>query len=138
MEFIQKNIWLVMIAVVSGVMLIWPFIAKRFSSTKEVGVADAVQLINRQDAVIVDVREPAEFKSGHIPNARNIPLGQVSDRLKELEKFKARPILLTCATGNRSATAGGTLQKAGFGQVFSLGGGMGAWQHASMPVQKDS
>jgi rhodanese-related sulfurtransferase len=85
----------------------------------------------------VDVREPAEFKSGHIPNARNVPLGQVGDRLKELEKFKARPILLTCATGNRSATAGGTLQKAGFGQVFSLAGGMGAWQQASMPVEKE-
>jgi rhodanese-related sulfurtransferase len=137
MEFVQKNIWLVMIAVVSGVMLIWPFIAKRFSSTREVGVSDAVQLINRQDAVIVDVREPAEFKSGHIPNARNIPLGQVGDRLKDLEKFKARPILLACATGNRSGTAGSTLQKAGFAQVFSLAGGMGAWQQASMPVEKD-
>jgi rhodanese-related sulfurtransferase len=137
MEFVQKNIWLVMIAVVSGVMLVWPLIAKRFSSTKEVGVTDAVQLINRQDAVIVDVREPAEFKSGHIPNARNIPLGQVGDRLKELEKFKARPILLACATGNRSATAGSTLHKAGFGQVFSLAGGMGAWQQASMPVEKE-
>src|SRR5512147_431557 len=104
-EFIQKNIWLVMIAVVSGAMLIWPFIAKRFSATREVGVADAVQLINRQDAVILDVREPAEFKSGHIPNARNIPAGQVGERLKELEKFKSRPILLTCASGSRSGNA---------------------------------
>jgi len=137
-EFIQNNIWLVMVAVVSGVMLIWPFIAKRFSATKEVGVTDAVQLINRQDAVILDVREPAEFKSGHIPNARNIPVGQVGERLKELEKFKARPILLTCASGNRSDTAGSTLQKAGFAQVCSLAGGMDAWQQAGMPVQKDS
>ena len=136
LEFIQKNIWLVMIAVVSGVMLIWPFIAKRFSSTKEVGVADAVQLINRQDAVIVDVREPAEFKTGHIPNARNIPVGQVADRLKELEKFKTRPILLICASGSRSGGVGGALQKAGFAQVCSLAGGMGAWQQASMPVEK--
>ncbi len=137
-EFIQNNIWLVMIAVVSGVMLIWPFIAKRLSGTKEVGVADAVQLINRQDAVILDVREPAEFKSGHIPNARNIPAGQVGDRLKELEKFKARPILLACESGNRSGAAGSTLQKAGFAQVCTLAGGMGAWQQAGMPVQKDS
>ena len=66
MEFIQKNIWLVMIAVVSGIMLIWPLIAKRFSGTREVGVADAVQMINRQDAVILDVREPAEFKQERI------------------------------------------------------------------------
>ena len=137
-EFIQKNIWLVMIAVVSGVMLIWPLVAKRFSGTKEVSVVDAVQLINRQDAVILDVREPAEFKSGHVPNARNIPAGQVGDRLKELERFKARPILLTCASGNHSGAAASTLQKAGFAQVCSLAGGMGAWQQAGMPVQKDS
>jgi rhodanese-related sulfurtransferase len=137
-EFIQKNIWLVMIAVVSGAMLIWPLIAKRFSATKEIGVADAVQLINRQDAVILDVREPAEFKSGHIPNARNIPAGQVGERLKELEKFKSRPILLTCASGSRSGDASSVLQKAGFAQVCSLAGGMGAWQQAGMPVAKDS
>ena len=136
MEFIQKNIWLVMIAVVSGVMLIWPLIAKRFSGAKEVGVGDAVQLINRQDAVIVDVREPAEFKAGHIPNARNIPVGQIGERLRELEKFKTRPILLACASGNRSGTAGSVLQKAGFTQVTSLAGGMGAWQQAGMPLEK--
>jgi len=137
MEFIQKNIWLVMIAVVSGVMLIWPLIAKRFSGAREVGVTDAVQLINRQDAVIVDVREPAEFKTGHIPHARNIPAGQIGERLKELEKFKARPILLACASGSRSGTAGSALQKAGFAQVWSLAGGMGAWQQAGMPLEKD-
>jgi rhodanese-related sulfurtransferase len=137
-EFIQKNIWLVMIAVASGAMLIWPLIAKRFSAAKEVGVADAVQMINRKDAVILDVREPAEFKSGHIPNARNIPAGQVGERLKELEKFKSRPILLACASGTRSGSASSTLQKAGFAQVWSLAGGMGAWQQAGMPVAKDS
>src|SRR5262245_4788689 len=127
-----------MIAVVSGAMLIWPLIAKRFSATKEVGVADAVQLINRKDAVILDVREPAEFKAGHIPNARNIPAGQVGERLKELEKFKSRPILVACASGSHAGGAGGTLQKAGFGQVWSLAGGMGAWQQAGMPLAKDS
>lgn len=137
-EFIQKNIWLVMIAVVSGVMLVWPSIAKRFSGTKQLGVVDAVQLINRQDAVIVDVREIGEFKSGHIPHARNLPVDQIQGRLKELEKFRNRPILLTCATGNRSSTAGTTLQKAGFAQVFCLAGGMGAWQQAGMPVEKES
>ena len=136
MKFIQDNIWLVMLAVVSGVMLIWPTIAKRLSAAKEVGVVDAVQLINRQDAVIVDVREPAEFKAGHIPNARNIPLAQIGERVKELEKHKSKPLLLVCASGARSASASGALQKAGFAQVYNLGGGMGAWQQAGMPAQK--
>jgi rhodanese-related sulfurtransferase len=136
-EFIQKNIWLVMIAVASGAMLIWPLISKRFLRGKEVGVVEAVQLINRQDAVIVDVREAAEFKTGHIPHARNIPQGQIGERLKDLEKFKSKPILLSCATGQRSASACSVLQKAGFANVYSLSGGMNAWLQASMPVEKD-
>jgi rhodanese-related sulfurtransferase len=135
-EFIQKNIWLVLIAVVSGVMFIWPFIAKLLTRTHEVDVNGAVQLINRQDAAIVDVRDAAEYKSGHIPNARNIPAGEIAERAKELEKLKKKPILLTCASGNRSASAGSGLQKAGFEQVYTLAGGMNAWQQAGMPVQK--
>jgi rhodanese-related sulfurtransferase len=135
-EFIQKNIWLVLVAVVSGVMLIWPTIAKRLTRTRELNVSDAVQLINRQDAAIVDVRDAAEFKSGHIPNARNIPAGEVTERTKELEKLKKRPILLACGSGNRSASAASGLQKAGFEQVYTLAGGMNAWQQAGMPVQK--
>lgn len=137
MKFVQDNIWLVLIAVVSGLMFIWPMVAKRIHGGREVGVADAVQLINRQDAVVVDVREPGEFKSGHIPNARNIPVGQIGERTKELEKLKGKPIVLTCASGNRSTTAAGVLRKAGFENVASLAGGMGAWTQAGMPVEKD-
>jgi rhodanese-related sulfurtransferase len=137
-EFIQQNIWLVIIAVVSGVLFIWPTVAKLFSHTREVGVADAVRLINRMDAVIVDVREAHEFKSGHIPNARNIPMGQLKDRIKELEKFKSRPILLVCQTGQRSAQICTSLTNEGFSEATGLAGGMGAWQQANMPVEKES
>ncbi len=137
LDFVQKNIWLVLIALVSGLMFIWPSIAKRVSRTREVGVSDAVQLINRQDAAVVDVREPGEFKGGHIPNARNIPLGQLEEKVKDLEKLKAKPVLLTCASGNRTLTAYATLRKAGFEQLYALAGGMGAWQQANMPVEKD-
>jgi rhodanese-related sulfurtransferase len=136
-DFVQENIWLVLIAVVSGLMFVWPSVAKRIHRTREVGVVEAVQLINRQDAAVLDVREPGEFKSGHIPNARNIPVGVLGERTKELEKLKAKPVLLTCASGNRSATAAGSLRKAGFEQVYALAGGMGAWQQAGMPVEKD-
>lgn len=136
MEFVQENIWLVLIAVVSGAMFVWPSVAKRLHGAKEVGIVEAVQLINRQDAAIVDVREPGEFKTGHIPNARNLPLGQLGERTKELDKLKGRPILLACASGNRSVSAAGSLRKAGFEQVYSLAGGLGAWQQAGMPVEK--
>ena len=136
-QFVQQNIWLVLIAVMSGLMFLWPTVAKRFSRTREVGVVEAVRLINREDAAILDVREPAEFKGGHVPNARNVPVGQIGERMKELEKLKSRTILVICATGNRSASACGELQKAGFEQIYALAGGMGAWQQAGMPAQKD-
>ena len=136
MKFVQDNLWLVLIAIVSGLMFIWPMVAKLFNRSKEVGVAEAVQLINRQDAAVVDVREPGEFKGGHIPNARNIPLGQLAERARDLDKLKAKPVVLACASGNRSMTAAGTLRKAGFAQVVSLSGGMAAWQQAGMPVEK--
>ena len=93
MEFVQKNIWLVLIAVVSGLMFLWPTVAKLFGRVKQLGVAEAVQLINRQDAAILDVREPGEFKSGHIPNARNVPAGQIAERMKDLEKLKGKAVL---------------------------------------------
>ncbi len=137
MEFVQKNIWLVMIAVASGALFIWPTIAKLFSRGREVGVAEAVQLINRKDAVIVDVREPNEFKNGRIPHARNIPVDRINERVKELEKLKTKPLLLVCQTGSRSAQACGGLLKDGFAQAVALSGGMAAWQQAGMPVEKD-
>jgi rhodanese-related sulfurtransferase len=135
-DFIQKNVWLVMVAVASGVLFIWPTIAKLFSRIKEVGVTAAVQLINRQDAAVVDVREPNEYKAGHIPNARNIPLGQFENRSKDLEKLKSKPILVVCQSGGRSTQAGAKLQKQGY-NIVALAGGMAAWQQASMPVEKD-
>jgi rhodanese-related sulfurtransferase len=136
-EFIQKNIWLVIIAITSAVLFVWPTVAKLFSRAREVGVADAVLMINRKDAAIVDVREPSEFKAGHIPNARNIPAGQVKERTKEFEKLKGRPILLVCQSGTRSAQIYGELTALGFAEVAGLAGGMGAWQQANMPVEKD-
>jgi rhodanese-related sulfurtransferase len=126
-----------MIAVASGALFIWPTIAKLFSRGREVGVAEAVQLINRKDAVIVDVREPNEFKSGRIPHARNIPVDRINERVKELEKLKTKPLLLVCQTGSRSAQACDGLLKDGFAQAVALSGGMAAWQQAGMPVEKD-
>ena len=136
MTFIQQNIWLVLIALASGSVLIWPLINRRISGAAEVGAMEAVQLINRKDAVMVDLREPGEFSAGHAPNARNIPQGQLDKRLGELEKFKNRPIILVCQTGSRSHTATAQLKKAGLGEVLVLSGGINAWQQANLPVEK--
>lgn len=123
-------------AVITGGMLIWPLINRPFRQTKEIGVAEAVQLINRRDAVVVDVRDSGEYAAGHIANARHIPEAQLADRLKELDKFKSRPIIVSCRSGSRAAGAVGVLAKNGFSEVFALRGGIAAWQQAGMPLVK--
>jgi rhodanese-related sulfurtransferase len=122
--------------IVTGGMLIWPLVRRFTKPGKEVGPVQAVQLINRRDAVVIDVRDAAEFKSGHIPNARHVPQGQLPNRMKDLEKVKAKPIILTCATGTRSRAASALLQKNGHPEVYSLQGGLNAWRQAGMPLEK--
>lgn len=135
MEFLQNNFVWIIVAFVSGGMLLWPLVRGR-AAGPAVTPAQATLLINREDGVVLDVREPAEYARGHVVNARNIPLATLDKRLSELEKFKNRPVIVCCATGNRSVSAGGTLRKAGFEKVFNLSGGMAAWEQAGLPVTK--
>ena len=136
MTFIQQNIWLVLIALVSGGVLVWPLISRKLSGATEVGPMEAVQLINRKDAVMVDLREPAEFNGGHAPNARNIPQSQLDKRAGELAKLKGKPVILVCQTGGRSHAVTTQLKKAGLVEVMVLSGGINAWQQANLPVEK--
>ena len=101
-------------------------------------MTEATLLINREDAVVLDVRETSEWSAGHIPNARHIALGQLDKHLSELEKFKSRPVIICCASGNRSSSACGTLKRAGFERVFNLSGGLGAWTGAGLQVTTKS
>lgn len=130
------NIALLGAVLVSGGMLLWPFIARLMRPGQEVGPTEAVQLINRRDAVVLDVRDAADYKSGHITNARHMPESELDSRAKELEKMKSRPIIVSCARGNRSANVAARLRKLGFNEVFSLRGGLAAWQTANMPLEK--
>ena len=134
--FLQKNIFLVAVCLASGVMLLWPLFQRFGSGGKEVSVQQAVQLINRRDAMVLDVRDASEFASGHIPNARHVPAGEVEKRMKELEKWKQRPVIISCRSGTRSAAASAALRKNGFQEVFTLKGGILGWQQASMPLEK--
>jgi len=134
LEFVQNNLMWVGVAIGSGALLLWSLITERGGAG--VSPMQATLLINREDAVIVDVRETAEFEQSHLPNARHIPLGQLKERMAELEKFKERAIVVYCAVGNRSASAATMLSKEGFTKVSSLAGGIGAWQQASLPTTK--
>jgi rhodanese-related sulfurtransferase len=95
-----------------------------------------VQLINRKDAVVLDVRNAADYKSGHITNARHLPESEIESRMKELDKVKTRPIIVSCARGNQSMSVANRLRKLGFPEVVSLRGGLTAWQQANMPLEK--
>ncbi|MGD2139165.1 MAG: rhodanese-like domain-containing protein [Burkholderiales bacterium] len=135
-EFATRNLWLVAIAVISGGYVIWPWISKNTSGVREVGPMEAVQLMNRNDAVVLDVREQAEFGNGHISGSKHFPVGSLEQRSGELKKFLKKPVLVVCASGARSRKACGTLKKLGFENVTVLAGGIGAWQQANLPIVK--
>ncbi len=134
MEFLQQNILLVGIAALSGLALLWPVL--RPTGAKGISPVEATMLMNREDAVVLDVRESEDFAAGHLPEARNIPAGNLKERLVELEKFKERPLILCCATGGRSASVCAQLHAAGFSRLHNLAGGIEAWRSASLPLRK--
>ena len=135
MQFLQDNWMLVALAVVSGGMLAWSFIGSRLSGVEQADTLKATRLYN-DDALVLDVREDKEYAAGHIPKAKHIPLGSLNARLKELEKYRKKPILVTCRSGQRSARACGILKKAGFENVFNQAGGIIAWERANLPIEK--
>lgn len=137
--FLQKNpfnMLLLGLAVVSGGLLIFPLFSRGMRTSTEVGPTDAVMLINRKDAVVIDVRDDTEFAGGHITNARHVPEKQLDERIKELEKFKAKPVIVSCGNGRRSAGVADSLRKQGFADVVALRGGISAWVQAGMPLEK--
>jgi rhodanese-related sulfurtransferase len=135
LDFVRENIFLILIAFVSGAMLIWPLV-RRGAGGPWIDTLGATQLINRADALVIDVRSPAEYDKGHILGARNLPLGELESRIAEIEKHKAKPVIVHCENGNRATGALPVLRKHGFTQAFNLTGGYGAWQQAGLPVEK--
>jgi rhodanese-related sulfurtransferase len=134
MEFIGQNMMWVGLAIVSGGMLLW----QTFNGMgiDRISVNEATLLINRQDALVLDVRETAEWSTGHIPNARHIALGHLGKHLSEIEKHKDKPVIVVCASGNRSGAGCRVLKQAGFQQVRNLAGGVNAWSDAGLPMTK--
>lgn len=134
MKFIIDNWMLISIALASGALLLWPVV----QGATAVGIAPntAVQLINREKAVVVDVCQPEEFAQGHIVGSKNIPLADLEAKLPGLVKNKALPVVLVCQTGARSGRAVATAKKLGYEQAQSLAGGLKAWKVANLPVDK--
>ncbi len=127
------NLILIALAAISGTMLLWPTLRRGGG----ISTADATLLINRQNAMIVDVRSAAEFAAGHLPQARHCDINELEGKAPQLNKNKKTPLLLICQTGQRAQKAKAVLSAAGYADVQVLQGGLGAWQQAGMPVVKD-
>lgn len=134
MSFILENWPLILLALVSGGMLLWPALAKGGGGAA-VSTSEAVRLINREKGVLIDVSEPKEYAAAHATGARNIPFGQVEGS-KDLPSNKTLPLVLLCPTGARAGRAAALLRKAGYEKAVAVSGGTGAWREAQLPVDK--
>jgi rhodanese-related sulfurtransferase len=135
-QYLQNNIWLIFIAIASGLMLLWSFVGNRVRGVKEADTAAALQLINHKNALVLDVRDEKEFDNGHILGAKNIPVLKLKERIGELERYRDKPIVVVCGSGKRSATGCAVLGAREFAQAYNLTGGMMAWRKADLPVEK--
>ncbi len=134
MKFILDNWMLIAVALSAAGMLLWPTLSS--GGPGALSADGAVQLMNREKAVVVDICEPAEFAAGHVMGAKNIPMGQLQDKLAGAVKNKTLPLILVCQSGARSNRAVAIAKKLGFEKVQSLSGGLSAWRSANLPVEK--
>ena len=135
LEFLSNHSILSMIFFVLTGTLVWTFVGG--GGGRRVEPAQATRLINHENAVVIDVRSDGEYAQGHIINAIHQPLGGLAQQLSKLEKYRDCTIITACRNGQQAASASGILRKHGFEKVFSLSGGIVAWQGASLPLTKD-
>ena len=134
MNFIVENWMLISVAVTSGALLMWPLVKGAGGGT--LSPAGAVQLINRERGVVVDVSEPEAFALGHVGGAKNVPLSQLEQRLTEVVKNKTVPLILVDASGRGSLRAEGIAKKLGYEKAQAMAGGLKSWKDANLPVEK--
>ena len=134
MKFIFDNWMLISIAVASGALLLWPVM--KGAAMTGLDPVTAVQLINREKGVVIDVCEPAEFAAAHVGGAKNIPLGQLESKLTGAVKNKTVPLILVCQSGARSGRAVAIAKKLGYERAQSLGGGLASWKAANLPIER--
>lgn len=136
MEFITENILLIALAAGSGLALLLPILNKGSSGAPAISATEAVMLMSRSKAIVLDVRDEAEYQEGHIQGAKNIPVTALAERLDELSKHKEKPVLVHCQKGMRAKTACKILAAQEFSQLRQLNGGFEAWQEAKLPIIK--
>ena len=128
-KFLIDNIWLILLALVSGGALAWPSLTRGKHS---LSTLQAIQLLNKSKVSIVDVRKSDEFSAGHLRDSKNIPIDNLDKRVSELDK--THPVLVVCQSGVRASRAAGEFRRAGFGEVYILDGGYTEWRSQGLPV----
>lgn len=135
-QFLADNMLLVGLMLASGAMFAWPTFSGMASGVRQLSTLDATRIMNSGEAVVVDVRESSDFASGRIPKSKNLPIKDLAKRIGELERFKNKPVIVSCGTGTRASGATRLFKSAGFSDVYILKGGLAAWRDASLPVEK--
>ena len=135
MKFLIDNWMLISVALASGGMLVWPMVASGMNAGA-LTASGAVQLINREKAVVVDVGDTEEFAAGHVGGSRHVPFNELESKLPGVVKNKALPLILVCASGARASRGVAIAKKLGYEHAQALGGGLKAWKEANLPLEK--
>ena len=135
-EFVSNHLMLVAAFAAVLAALVGQEVGRLTRKYKTLSPAQLTQLINRDGALVIDVRAINDFQSGHVPGSRHVAMSQFDPENKELAKLKDLPVAVVCKTGQTSGDAANRLAKAGFGKVYSLEGGIEAWRGAELPVAK--
>ena len=131
--FSQEN-WALMVLWVSAAATLHYTETKK--AGKSVNTTEATRMINRENALILDIREQKEFSQGHIAGAYNLPVSVFDKKVAELDRHKTHPVVVVCKMGTSSGSIVKTLKKRGFENVVRLAGGMSEWTAASLPTKK--
>ena len=134
-KFVTDNWALILVAVSSGGLLLWPLVSAGRGGAR-LSTLQATQMINQRDALVIDIRDQAEYARGHIANAKNFPDKVFEERKAELGKLKDTPVIVSCDTGMRAGASADKLRALGIKEVFTLQGGLNAWRDAGLPVTK--
>ena len=135
-EFVKNNVLYIGLAIGSGIGLLLPLLNRGASGVINLSAPEAVLMLNRGKPLILDVRDEAEFAAGHIQNAKHIPVADLSARIKEIERYKDKPVLVHCQKGLRARKACTILKTQQFSQLNNLEGGLDAWVEAKLPLVK--
>lgn len=136
-EFAVNNIFLVSLFAAITAMLLWNLFGSAVSGIKQLSPMEVTRLMNRENAILLDVRNANDYKKGHVINSISVPVAELAERQEGLDKHKKKVVITYCEHGNISNKAARSLKTSGFEQVYSMKGGVMAWRSANLPLTKE-